>query len=114
MFNRMKAARNASNQTSAARKAATSRHAKEVSELKRFWNLLLRGMEVKLWRQEEEEDEALDDGISDEVLALGNSVLSMMSLNAASNEIAHKGEDCGYNSDDSTVSKGQKEQEEER
>lgn len=58
-----------------ARKAAVERHRREVSELKRFWNLLLRGMEVKTWKTDEsvlkEADENDIDGIPSDVLALG-------------------------------------------
>lgn len=62
--------------------AAVERHQREISELKRFWNLLLRGMEVKTWKTIAEanqvEPEEENTGISEDVLALGNSLLTMM------------------------------------
>lgn len=75
-----------------ARKAAVERHRREVSELKRFWNLLLRGMEVKTWKTDEsvlkEADENDIDGIPSDVLALGNSILTMMDTSTESKRTA--------------------------
>jgi len=75
----------------AARQAAMQRHECEVRELKRFWNLLLRGMEVKVWRETPsgsvlKDQEADSDGVSDDLLALGDSVLGMMDVSPSQSD----------------------------
>merc|ERR1740138_1248266 len=67
------------------RDSAVERHNGEVSELRRFFNLLVRGMEVKTWRlgQQAGRTDLSPGCVSEELRALGASVLDMMDDGAA-------------------------------